>query len=204
MIEILSIAALVAIVGRYFYATSRQPVAGFTSPIYKTPDLTAAAPASVAVAAPPPNNLPLIAIAVLALGLGYTLYQQRTATKPTHTGILGSAFSTNDDRSQAVRDATKFSKLCANVSDILEDDAKLQPTPFYKTGVQVDDLRRRVRVYLFRGKSLQAQYPGLGPAVDNYLTAMVGTSGGPFDSDTRSKYIAGFRGLSAAAMEAAK
>jgi hypothetical protein len=174
---------------------------------YEAPELnriTPQAAAPVPAAVTDGGTLPWIAVAVLGVSLWYSISNQRDAlNKPESVGILGKAFSTNDDRAQASRDAKRFGKLCASLADDIEDDAKLQ-SPFFKTGVQLDELRRRARIYMFRGTSLSAKYPGLPVAVDTLLTARVGTSGGPIDNEQRRKWVAAFRELAAAGEEASK
>jgi hypothetical protein len=113
------------------------------------------------------------------------------------------AFSTNGDRSEATLHARTFATICASLADCLEYDGS-RSSPLIKTGVQIDELRRGVRQTRMRGWSFVAKYPDLGPAVDAFLTAELGTSGGPLAPEQRSKWIAAMRQLAAAAEYAAQ
>lgn len=206
---LLLIAAAVGAVWYFNRATGQGFAGGAT--VYKAPSFTptpAPAPVAAPVAMPSTtsvSNLPLIAVLILAAILGYSAFKDRLVTPlmPEGTGILGKAFSTNDDRAQASRDAKRFGKLCLSLGDAIEDDAKLAK-PFFSNGVQLDDLRRRARIYMFRGGSLQARYPDLPTAVDSFMTARVGTSGGPLDNEQRRKWVAALRELGGAAEQASK
>ena len=206
---------IAAAVGAVWYFNRGAAGSAGEQLIYKAPSVgpvPAAVPLAAPTAAPATpapssaaSNLPFIAVLILAAILGYSAFKDKLVTPlmPEGTGILGKAFSTNDDRAQASRDAKRFGRLCLSLGDAIEDDAKLA-TPFFKNGIQLDDLRRRARIYMFRGGSLQARYPDLPTAVDSFMTARVGTSGGPLDNEQRRKWVAALRELGAAAEQASK
>ncbi len=198
----------------YLWQKSKESQARAVALPYQAPDIATtyqAAPVAPAPVAPSPTydaptpqaQTPWTMIIVVAVVLWYSLFQQRGTASKTHAGVLGKAFSTNDDRAQASKDAKRFSRLCSSLADAIEDDAKLAQ-PFFKNGIQLDDLRRRARIYMFRGSSLQAKYPELPTAVDSLLTARIGTQGGPLDNEQRRKWVAALRELATAAEEAAK
>lgn len=151
------------------------------------------------------SYLPLLA----AIGLAAWLLIARPfdgaapAPLPAPAGVdLAAAFATNDDRAEAAEHARTFAAICRSLADCLEYDAG-RSEPLLKTGVQVDDLRRGLRQIRMRGWSFLAKYPELGPRTEAFLAGQVGTSGGPLSAEDRTKWIAAFRTLAAAAEHAA-
>jgi hypothetical protein len=146
---------------------------------------------------------------ILLVGvLGYFALQGRgcghmvPAPEPPPGPNLVAAFASNDDRGQASADAHAFATICTALADTLEYDGT-RPQPLLKTGVQIDELRRNVRQLRMHGGSFLPRYPQLGLELDAFLTAAVGTSGGPIDATQRAKWITALRQLAACAQYAA-
>lgn len=145
----------------------------------------------------------------LLLGLGlaaWCLWGYRPSTPrpdlPPDGPNLVAAFATNGDRTEAQLHAHTFATICASLADCFEYDAS-RPEPLLKTGVQIDELRRGVRQTRMKGWSFVAKYPDLGPRVEEFLVAELGTSGGTLTPEQRAKWIAAFRRLAASAEYAA-
>lgn len=101
----------------------------------------------------------------------------------------------------AAEDAAAFAGVCGAVADSLEQDGR-SPTPRITTGVQLEDLRTAIAEFRFAPRPLRERQPHVRAAVGKYLDDVAGTSGGPLDELARSRWVAAFRELSAAAAEA--
>lgn len=147
-----------------------------------------------------PSLLPLLVVAGVAALLG----QQPPAPGPVPSGPdLGAAFRTNDDRAEARQHARVFATICGSLADYLEYDGS-RTQPLIKTGVQIDEFRRGLRQTRTKGWSFLTTYPELGPAVEQFLTREVGTSGGPISAEQRQKWITAMRQLAASSEHAAR
>jgi hypothetical protein len=102
----------------------------------------------------------------------------------------------------AARDAAVVAALCSELADEIEWDAR-QPDPLIKTGVAFDELRVRSRILLCRGESLGERHPLARDAIEGYLNAVAGTSGGPLTPDAKAKWVSAYREVARAA-EAAR
>lgn len=112
------------------------------------------------------------------------------------------AFRSTEDKAQAREHALALASICEAIADHIEYDAA-KPDPRLKTGVQLDDLRLTTREYRMKGWSFGTTYPDLGPAMNSYLTAAVGTSGGPLTPEQRTAWVKAFRTLHRSAEYAA-
>ena len=74
-----------------------------------------------------------------------------------------------------------------------------QAEPILKTGVAVDDLRRRARELRCRGVSIGQRQPAARDAIAQHLDQAVGTEGGPLDTDKRVAWVKAMREISEAA-----
>lgn len=97
-------------------------------------------------------------------------------------------------------DAETVSALCGELADELElDGLRPEAEQLMRTGVAVDELRRRARELRCRGESLGTRNPQARDAIAAYLEDKVGTSGGPLTSESRAAWVAAFREISRAA-----
>lgn len=103
----------------------------------------------------------------------------------------------------AALDAATVAALCRELADELEWDGR-QSEPFYRTGVAFDELRVRTRILRCRGESLGDRHPLARDAIEAYLNAAAGTSGGPLTPEARGKWIAAYREVGRAAEAAAR
>lgn len=149
------------------------------------------------------NPLPLIIIGGLVLFLLFGSEESVVPTPRPSGPDLVPAFRTNNDRTQAQQHAHIFATICGKLAECLEYDGS-RTDPLIKTGVQVDELRRSFRQLRTGGWSFLNQYPELGPAVDQYLTTQIGTSGGPLTPEQRRKWIDSMRTLEQSAAYAAE
>lgn len=95
-------------------------------------------------------------------------------------------------------DAAVVAALTAELADEIEWDGK-QAEPILKTGVAVDDLRRRARELRCRGVSIGQRQPAARDAIAQHLDQAVGTEGGPLDADKRAAWVKAMREISEAA-----
>ncbi len=149
-----------------------------------------------------PSLLPLVGLAALAWWAFSRSDPSVPSPSPPPGGpSLVEAFRTNDDRREAVQHARVFATICGSLADYLEYDGS-RPQPLIKTGVQIDEFRRGLRQTRTKGWSFLTTYPELGPAVEQFLTREVGTSGGPLTPEQRQKWIAAMRQLEQSAHHA--
>lgn len=153
------------------------------------------------------SYLPLVLAAACAAFLYYG-GQARPGPAPAPAPLSGGpdlrlAFATNSDRGEAQQHAHIFATICTSLADCIEYDGSRE-APLLKTGVQIDELRRGLRQTRMKGWSFMARYPDLGPVVDTFLTAEVGTSGGPLAPEQRAKWISALRRLAASSEAAAR
>lgn len=102
----------------------------------------------------------------------------------------------------AARDAALVAAICGEIADEVEWDGQ-QPEPLVKTGVAFDELRVRSRILMCRGESLGAKHPLARDAIESFLNAAAGTSGGPLSPEQRAAWVKAYREVAAAA-EAAR
>jgi len=103
----------------------------------------------------------------------------------------------------AAADAATLSAFADELAHQIEWDAS-QGEPFFKTALAYDDLRTRARQLRCRGESIGDRQPKVRDAVEAYLTAAVGTSGGPVTAEQRSAWVAAYREIGRAAADAAR
>ena len=103
----------------------------------------------------------------------------------------------------AAADAATTAALCSELADEVEWDAR-QPEPLIKSGVAFDELRTRTRLLLVRGESLGEKHPRARAAIEAYLNANAGTSGGPLTPEGKAKWVAAYREVAKAAEAAAR
>jgi hypothetical protein len=103
----------------------------------------------------------------------------------------------------AAADAATTACMCNELADELEWDS-MQGEPFYKTGVAFDELRVRTRIMRCKGASLGEKHPRARAAIEEFLNAAAGTSGGPLTPEQRAKWIAAYREVGRAAEAAAR
>lgn len=103
----------------------------------------------------------------------------------------------------AAADAATTAALCGELASEVEWDS-MQPEPLIKTGVAFDELRTRTRLLLVRGQSLGEKHPRARAAIEAYLNANAGTSGGPLTPEAKAKWVAAYREVQRAAEAAAR
>lgn len=103
----------------------------------------------------------------------------------------------------AASDAATLAAFADELASEIEHDA-MQAEPFYKSGVQYDELRTRARLLRCRGESIGDRQPHVREAVDKYLTDAVGTSGGPVTPAQRTAWAIAYREIGRAAGEATR
>lgn len=103
----------------------------------------------------------------------------------------------------AASDAAVLSALCDELANIIEWDGMLEE-PRLKSGVAFDELRVAAREARCRGESIGQRQPLVRDAIQHYLDAAVGTSGGPITPEGRAKWIAAYRHLGRVCGDAAK
>jgi hypothetical protein len=149
------------------------------------------------------NPKHVAAVALLAIAAASYAWQPASSPDVTPTPAppggftLRGAFTGPD----AADDAAMLSALLAELADCIERDGTLTE-PRLRTGVAFDDLRIAAREARMRGESLGAKQPKVRDAIHRFLDQAVGTSGGPVTPDSRSAWVAAFRDLSRACMEA--
>jgi hypothetical protein len=103
----------------------------------------------------------------------------------------------------AAADAATTAALCHELAAEVEWDA-MQADPLIKSGVAFDELRTRARLLLVRGQSLGDKHPRARAAIEAYLNAAAGTSGGPLTPEAKSAWVAAYREVGRAAEAAAR
>lgn len=117
---------------------------------------------------------------------------------PTTLDLRGTFVGPN-----AAADAATTAALCHELAAEIEWDAA-QANPLITTGVAFDELRTRSRLLLCRGVSLGEKHPRARAAIEAYLNANAGTSGGPLSPEAKAKWIAAYREVAKAAEAAAR
>jgi len=141
----------------------------------------------------------LLAGAVLAAVVEFA--PRPAAPTPTPAGVLdlrGKFMGAN-----AAEDAAAFAGLCHGIAEALASDGG-KPAPRITTGVQIEDVRVAAAEGRFLPRSLSREQPHAAAAAGRYLDSVVGTSGGPLDATTRSRWVEAFRALAQAAEEAVR
>lgn len=169
------------------------------------------------------TSKPLFLLFLLSLGLAYVMQEHPEMLKlPTGGTIpllqpddcpnLVAAFSENDNRDEASHHAYIFGTICSTIADIIEADGK-RTDPRFTKGIQLDDLRLRVREMRTGGWSFGTKYPKLRDEVGNWLDKKLQTGnvngkpvveGGPIDANKRAQWVAAYRGLASCSKYAAQ
>jgi hypothetical protein len=97
-------------------------------------------------------------------------------------------------------DAALVSALCAELADEIAYDGTLAE-PFLKTGVALDELRRRARELRCRGVSIGARQPAARDAIAKHLDQAVGNGGGPIDEAKRAAWVTALREIAEASAD---
>jgi hypothetical protein len=103
----------------------------------------------------------------------------------------------------AAADAATLAALTDELGAVVEYDG-MQPEPRLRTGAALDDLRICAREIRLRGDSLGARQPKVKAEIDRYMTAALGTDGGPISPEQRAQWVAAFRTIARAAADAAR
>ncbi len=92
----------------------------------------------------------------------------------------------------ARQDAAMLGAYFAELADELAWDGKREK-PLLSAGVHFDALRTRAREARLRGVSIGDRQPAARQQIGDYLTATLGTSGGPVDAAGREKWVTAFK-----------
>lgn len=103
----------------------------------------------------------------------------------------------------AAVDAATTAALCNELADELQWDGS-DGEPFIRTGVAFDELRTRTRKLRCKGESLGDKHPRARAAIEEFLNAHAGTSGGPLTPEVKAKWVAAYREVAKAAEAAAR
>lgn len=103
----------------------------------------------------------------------------------------------------AAADAATLAALTDELGAVVEWDG-MQPEPRLRTGAALDDLRICAREIRLRGDSIGARQPKVKSEIDRYMTASLGTDGGPITPEQRAQWVAAFRTIARAAADAAR
>lgn len=108
----------------------------------------------------------------------------------------------------ASNDAATVGALLCELADEVEWDgeeaSKKGTEPFYKTGAQVDQLRKVARILRCRGESIGDRQPEARDKIASYLEEHVGTDAGPLTDASRLAWVSGLREAGKAATDAAQ
>lgn len=103
----------------------------------------------------------------------------------------------------ASEDAATLGNMLLELADELEWDGS-QGEPFFVTGSQIDQLRKRARILRCRGESIGDRQTVARDKIASYLEAHVGTDGGQLTPQTRALWVSAFRDVGRAACDAAQ
>lgn len=103
----------------------------------------------------------------------------------------------------AASDAAMLAGLCDELANVIEWDG-MKNEPRLRSGVAFDELRVAAREARCRGESIGQRQPHARAAIEEFLNAEVGTSGGPIGPEGRSKWVAAYRELGRACEDAAR
>lgn len=103
----------------------------------------------------------------------------------------------------ASADASLVGSLLCELADEIEWDGK-EPEPAYRTGAQLDQLRKTARVMRCRGESIGDRQPLARDKIAEYLEQRIGTDAGTLDSGSRDNWVSGLREAGEAARDAAQ
>ena len=144
-----------------------------------------------------------LGIVLLIVGLWWSLPGRKP--EPTPAPPAPGEFSLRGKFTgpSAADDAAVLSALCDELANIIEWDGMLEE-PRLKSGVAFDELRVAAREARCRGESIGQRQPLVRDAIQHYLDAAVGTSGGPITPEGRAKWIAAYRHLGRVCGDAAK
>lgn len=103
----------------------------------------------------------------------------------------------------AAADAATLAALTEELGAVVEYDG-MQAQPRLRTGAALDDLRICAREMRLRGDSIGARQPRVKAEIDRYMTARLGTDGGPITPEQRAQWVTTFRTIARAASDAAR
>lgn len=103
----------------------------------------------------------------------------------------------------ASEDAATIGALTSELADEIETDG-MADAPMWRTGVAVDELRRRARSMRCRGVSIGDRQPEARDKIAAFLEAQVGTDGGDLTPVIRAAWISALRDIGRAATDAAR
>lgn len=103
----------------------------------------------------------------------------------------------------ASQDAAIVGSLLCELADDIEWDGT-QSEPFYRTGAQIDQLRKVARILRCKGESIGDRQPAARDQIASYLEEHIGTDGGPLTTESRSAWVHGLRDAGEAAKDAAQ
>jgi hypothetical protein len=103
----------------------------------------------------------------------------------------------------ASEDACLVGCLLQELADEISWDGS-QEKPDYKTGFQIDELRKIARRMRCRGESIGDRQPSARDKIASYLESHIGTDGGDLTPESRALWVSAFRDVGRAACDAAK
>ena len=140
---------------------------------------------------------PIIGIAIIGAAVLLSREDQPSPTPPAPL-----ALTVTFAGATARQDAALLGAYFAELADEIAYDGRREE-PLLRAGVHYDALRTRAREARLRGQSIGDRQPTARQQIGDFLTATLGTSGGPVDAAGREKWVAAFREL-ARACDAAK
>lgn len=150
------------------------------------------------------NARVVTALVLLAIGVWSMVAGQAPAPTPTPTpDPVGLNLRGKFIGPTAAADAAMLAGLCEELAAIIEWDG-MQAEPRLKSGIAFDELRVAAREGRCRGESIGQRQPHARAAIEEFLNAAVGTSGGPIGPEGRSKWVAAYRELGGACADAAR
>lgn len=102
----------------------------------------------------------------------------------------------------ASADASTIGEMLLAIADDLEYDGNLAE-PDYRTGLQIDQVRKKARLLRCKGESIGDRQPAARDKIAAYLEAHAGTDSGALTAESRASWISAFRDVGRAASEAA-
>lgn len=146
----------------------------------------------------------VVAVGLVALAIAVLPWQLLVRTEPTPAPESGPLNLRGLWRGPtASEDASLIGALCSELADEIEWDG-MQNEPSLKTGVSLDELRKRARQLRCKGISIGERQPVARDAIADYLEQKVGVGGGDLTAESRSAWVSAFRAIGGAASEAAQ
>lgn len=103
----------------------------------------------------------------------------------------------------AAEDAATVGALCGELASEITWDGE-QKEPGLRSGVAIDELRRRMREMRCRGVSVGARQPAARDAIAAHLEKSVGSSGGPITAEQRAAWVRALNDISEACQNVAR